>query len=287
MGALFQSISTFFVASGVQATAIVPAPSGIVLGELLVMVGSLNTGLVSTVNLPAGWTKSDQREPSIGNPKGFLGFKIADASDVVAVNYVVTHSEGSNREWAVAIYRYNGALGLDGFSAGVVDDLSGQTSLTLPSYTTIADNVLIQRTAMWDQTGVEPTSIGAMAGHTQRAFAGGFNEPGPSDTSLAAHTRDLIATPPGLQAGANFTQTGGTGNTRGVLYTVGIAPTLDFQTIEEAEARARTLVGDGTWPNSHSQRTFLGAPAVRTQRFMSPGDPGAGEWVDIVDSSVV
>lgn len=287
MGALFQSISTFFVASGVQATAIVPAPSGIVLGELLVMVGSLNTGLVSTVNLPAGWTKSDQREPSIGNPKGFLGFKIADASDVVAVNYVVTHSEGSNREWTVAIYRYSAAIGLDGFSAGVVDDLSGQTSLTLPSYTTIADNVLIQRTAMWDQTGIEPTSIGAMGGHTQRAFAGGFNEPGPSDTSLAAHTRDLIASPPGLQAGSNFTQTGSTGNTRGVLYTVGIAPVVEFQDPAEAEARAREKVADGTWVNAHSERDILGAAAVRVQRFMSPANPDNGEWVDILDPATV
>jgi hypothetical protein len=287
MGALFESISTFFVANGVQPTAIVPAPSGVVLGDLLVMVGALNFGVPSTINLPAGWTKSDQREPPIGNPKGMLGFKIADAADVVAVNYVVTHSEGSNREWVIAIYRYSGALGLDGFTGGTVNDAPGQTFITSTPHTTTVDNVLIQRSAMWDQTGVEPTSVGAMAGHTQRAFAGGFNEPGPSDTSGNFHTRDLIASPPGFQGPANFQQFGFGGNTRAVLYTVGIAPIVAFLDPAEAEERAREKVADGTWVNAHSERDILGAAAVRAQRFMSPTNPGEGGWVEILDPTAV
>jgi len=60
-----------------------------------------------------------------------------------------------------------------------------------------------------------------------------------------------------------------------------------FGTIEAAEARARALVADGTWVNSHSQITQAGAFAVRTQRFMSPASPDNGEWVDIVDDAVV
>ena len=60
----------------------------------------------------------------------------------------------------------------------------------------------------------------------------------------------------------------------------------NFASVAAAEARARTLVGDGTWPNAHSEQTFLGAPAVRFQRFMSPTDPGAGAWVETTDDAV-
>ncbi len=60
----------------------------------------------------------------------------------------------------------------------------------------------------------------------------------------------------------------------------------DFANVAAAEARARALVGDGTWPNAHSEQTFLGAPAVRFQRFMSPASPGAGAWVETTDDAV-
>ncbi len=73
----------------------------------------------------------------------------------------------------------------------------------------------------------------------------------------------------------------------GWTYTIVLAETSpDFQDMPEAEARARDLVGDGTWPNAHSQRTFVGDPAVRFQRFMTPTEPDAGGWVESTDSGV-
>lgn len=58
-----------------------------------------------------------------------------------------------------------------------------------------------------------------------------------------------------------------------------------FATMEAAEARAVAKVADGTWINAHACRTFDGTIAVRVQRFMSPTNPGYGEWVEITDDA--
>jgi len=247
MAALFQSISVIYQAIGVSPTLSIPKPSGLVLGELMVVSGTLNRGGVSTVILPGGWTKTDQREPTIGNPKGFLGFKVADAADVAASNFILSHTLGTSDEWVAGITRYSGALNIDTFGAGVIDNLGSQTSITYPSHTTVVDNVLIHRYAGWDQTGTEPTAVGLSALHTRRAVEGGFVDPfSTSDVIGVWDTLDLIVTPPGFVAAANFTQTGAGGFTRGVIYTAAIAPLLfTLLTQADIETRKRVLMSKG------------------------------------------
>lgn len=62
-----------------------------------------------------------------------------------------------------------------------------------------------------------------------------------------------------------------------------------FSTIEEAEARVRLRMGDGTWVVAHAERMFDGTIACRVMRYMSGAAPAAltqGGWVDITDNIV-
>jgi hypothetical protein len=60
-----------------------------------------------------------------------------------------------------------------------------------------------------------------------------------------------------------------------------------FATFSAAETRAKEKVADKTWVSAHAARTFTGALCVRVQRFMSPSDVDAGEWVEITDDGTV
>jgi hypothetical protein len=60
-----------------------------------------------------------------------------------------------------------------------------------------------------------------------------------------------------------------------------------FATFAAAEARAVAKVADGTWVVAHAAVTFAGAPCVRVQRYMTPSNPGYGEWVIITDDAIV
>lgn len=238
--------STAFKAQGGGVPFIIPKPPGVVIGDLLVSSVFLNTGLVSTITFPAGWTKVDEREPTIQNPQGAIGFKVADAADVIATDYTFLHTEGSDREWVGVMTRYSGALNIDNFTSGVVNDLSGQSTIAYPGHTTVADNVLIYRVAGFDFTGVEPTAVGLTALHSRVALAGGFLVTGPSNVMLVFDELNAIVTPPGFVNAANFTQTGGTGNLRAVIYTAAIAPLLfTLLTQADIETRKRVLMSKG------------------------------------------
>lgn len=289
MGAQFETISSIYQPNFGPSVATVPKPAGLAEGEFMIVMGWLNFGVASTVNFPAGWTKIRQDEPGIGNPKGFLGFKVADAADVAASNFIFTHSEGSGREWTIAIYRISGAGGIDNQRMLLLNDIAiGTQIVLLPALDTIADNVLMLRGIGISTTGIEATSYADPGTDTRRAIEGGHLEAGAANFASLWYTLNASpVTPPQTILSANVTMTGATGNKRSVQYAIGICPPTVFQTIEEAEARAVDKVADRTWVNSHSQRNFVGNPAVRTQRFMSPTDRDAGGWVDILDSTVV
>lgn len=60
-----------------------------------------------------------------------------------------------------------------------------------------------------------------------------------------------------------------------------------FATLEACETRAKAKMADGTWVVAHAGRTFVGTLCVRVQRFMVPGNPGNGAWVELTDDAVV
>lgn len=291
MGALFETISSVGTLLGVGPNVLCPKPVGLAVGDLMVSGAWINTGFVSTMLPPGGWTKIRQDEPGIGNPKGMLSFKFADAADVLATDFLFTQSAATSPPWLCAIYRVSGAGGIDNQRMLLLNDIViGSNIVLLPALDTIADNVLMLRMLGYDTTGTE--ALGGITDpgtDTRQAAEGGpFVGPGTSDIVGLWYTLNASpVSPPQTILSAPVVMIGAAGRARSVQYAIGICPPTVFQTIEEAEARARDKVGDGTWPNSHSQRTFLGSPAVRTQRFMSPTDPGAGEWVDIIDSTVV
>ncbi len=289
MGALFQTISALFQASGVGASISVPAPSGLIVGELMVTIGAV-FGEPAVITPPALWTK--HREDSIpGFPTGFIASKIATAADL-AGPYVFSQNLGGSEAWTVGIHRFSGALALDASTPGIVGGSS--QDISLGTVTTVADNCLILRSVQAVFATAEPTSIvdpgtSGDNDHTRRAFVGGPNDAGVANPFALYYTKLGVKTPPGgdSQPSPKGTYVAATGAKTTIHYAWSVSPIVDFQTIEEAEARAREKQEDGTWVVAHSEQTVLGAPAVRAQRFMSPTDPGAGGWVDIVDSTAV
>ncbi|MEE9595769.1 MAG: hypothetical protein V3V96_03225 [Acidiferrobacterales bacterium] len=290
MGALFETISSVGTLLGVGANVLCPKPVGLAIGDLMVSGAWINTGLTSTMSPPGGWTKVRQDEPGIGNPKGMLSFKFADAADVAATDFLFTQSAAASPPWLCAIYRVSGAGGIDNQRMLLLNDIViGSIISLLPALDTIADNVLLLRMTGYDTTGTEPTSVTDPGTDTRRAIEGGPTVgPGTSDIVGLWYTLNASpVTPPQTIVSAPVTMNGAAGRARSVQYAIGICPVTVFGTIEEAEARARDKTADRTWVNSHSQRLITGNPAVRTQRFMSPTDRDAGGWVDIVDSTVV
>lgn len=289
MGALFETISALFQASGVGASITLPAPAGLIVGELMVTIGVV-FGEPAVITVPAGWSKDD--EFSIpGFPTGFIATKTATLADIAA-NFLFSQNLGGSEAWAVGIHRFSGALALDAFARGVVGGSS--QDISLPNLTTVADNCLILRTVQAVFATTEPTSIvdpgtGGDNDHTRRGFVGGPNDPGAATPFALYYTDDIIKTPAGFdgQPSPKGTYVGATGAKITMHYAWSVSPITDFQSVEEAEARAREKQADGTWVVAHSEQTNVGAPAVRAQRFMSPTDPGAGEWVELTDASAV
>ncbi len=291
MGALFETISSVGTLLGVGPNVLCPKPVGLAVGELMVSGAWINTGLVSTMSPPAGWTKIRQDEPGIGNPKGMLSVKIADAADVAATDFLFTQSAATSPPWLCAIYRISGSNVVDNQRMLLLNDIViGSNLVLLPALDTIADNVLMLRMLGYDTTGTEAiTSIIDPASDTRRAAEGGpFVGPGTSDIVGLWYTLNASpVSPPQTILSAPVTMNGAAGRARSIQYAIGLCPITTFNTIEEAEARAVEKTADGTWVNSHSERNFVGSPAVRTQRFMSPTDRDAGGWVEILDSTVV
>jgi len=223
MAAVFETISTVYQNFGVGVSVTVPAPAGLVVGELMVVQGVTNAdvGTSGPVNFPAGWTILDQTNVPVGNPIGFMGFKVAVLADLGA-SFIFSHNGAVFNEWNVGIWRISAHTGTDTFSV-IASDTIPPFNPALPSVITIADNVQIFRFAGWETTGIEPTFTGPVAGHTTRAQNGGPFDPGAGDTSGIWVTRNAIVTPPG-NVGANVVPQDGTGNTRAIGYTLGIAP---------------------------------------------------------------
>ncbi|MEE9596077.1 MAG: hypothetical protein V3V96_04810 [Acidiferrobacterales bacterium] len=290
MGAIFQSLSALFQASGVGASITVPAPAGLVVGEFMVAICSVFGTTAATITVPAGWTKV--REDSfVGFPTGAIATKKAILADIGA-NFLFSQNLGGSEAWTVGIHRFSDALALDASIPTIVGGSS--QDISLGTVVTIADNCLILRTVQAVFATTEPTSIidpgtGGDNDHTRRGFVGGPNDPGVANPFAVYYTDDIIKTPAGNdpQPIPKGTYVGATGAKTTIHYAWSVSPIVDFQSIEEAEARAREKQEDGTWVVAHSEQTNLGAPAVRAQRFMSPTDPGAGEWVELTDASAV
>ena len=59
-------------------------------------------------------------------------------------------------------------------------------------------------------------------------------------------------------------------------------------TYASADARAAAKTADRTWVVAHSCRATIGGLiAVRVIRFMVPGNPGNGGWVELTDDTQV
>ncbi len=295
----FVNDSVLYVTSGTNhGNAVIPKPGGTVEGELLVWLGNddRTSGRTWISALPAGWTAIDERFSPGRFEVGAAAFKIAGPSEPATYTFQVLASENSAS--ASVILKFSTDVG---FNIADVIHAVGVTALFVvlgsppvdwvcPSATVTKAGTRVIRLAssrfgpnLWND-GVYSLVAGPAATEIVDRGSGDVSNRSGFGGYLENASPAIGPTGPAtIRWGAAF---GGTGY-EAWAYTIVLAETPpDFQSQEDAEARATEKVADGTWPVAHSERTFLGASAVRFQRFMSPGDPGAGGWVETTDTLV-
>jgi hypothetical protein len=268
MGAIAFASSLFVSKSANNRCRFTPGVPGLVVGDGLLCVLTKKNA-ASPVTPPAGYVTH------LDNGINYIGSKIADAGDVSATIHDFIFASGLSSERGV-LMRFTDPMPSN-FVDTFMDVGSGNSPIVTPADTA-------SRAALWVIYGTSNSSFNRTGGtHTGPV---GFTERDDNtffEIGLGLYIQDVESVSIGPQnivpsSAANLSSRGG------VIALLGVVP--DFQDQEEAEARAREKVADGTWPVAHSERTFLGASAVRFQRFMSPGDPGAGAWVETTDTIV-
>lgn len=292
----FQTDSVLYITGGTNhGNMVIAKPAGTVEGDLLIWSASEDRPASRTYTVPAGWTIIDQFFAPTRSEAGALAFKIAGPSEPANYTFQVLPSQSSAS--ASTIMRFSTDVG---FLAGSVIHAFARTGLfqipgaapvdwICPSVSPIVTGTRVLRyltqrfsgnfyndgnfnyqsgpaaTEIQDRGSGDVTNRSGFAGYLQDAVVG----IGPTGTAVIRQ---------GFQGVTGY---------EGWTWTVALAETVpDFQSQEEAEARAREKVADGTWVNAHSEREFEGASAVRFQRFMSPASPGAGAWVETTDTIV-
>jgi len=220
MPVLFQTSSQAFIGLGVSHTIIVPAPSGIVAGDLLVMSGLVNTFAAGTFSVSNGFVVHTTDKPGT-NPTAFVASKIAGVSE--PATYTVVFSAGpAFQAMNVGILRFDGACGVElPIVPLLLADAAGVT-ITAPSIITQKDNDLIIRSFMFDTTGTEPSSVSTPAGTTLREAIIGPQPPFSSDPQGHLYTDDALVTPPGATGTAAITLVAHVGLIRSVAYTLAL-----------------------------------------------------------------
>lgn len=164
----------------------VPKPSGLAVGDLMVLVACASGDVNWT--LPSGFTLIDDRFGN-ANTDVVHAWKIADSSDVAASTFTVTNS-GTANTTVGQIHRVAGAhpttpINVSAFSSG------SATDPTIPAVTTTATNCMVFATfghahVLGSETHTSP------AGQTQR----GSNRAGTTvlDRLLSVYERTYAAT---------------------------------------------------------------------------------------------
>jgi hypothetical protein len=110
-GSISQSITlrnaqTAATSTDGAASLIVPKPTGLTIGDLMIIglyVTVNNVGAYGTIAYPTGFTEATTIQAYSGNyNKLFIAYKIATASDVSAANFTFTHTPSSGTTYRIA-----------------------------------------------------------------------------------------------------------------------------------------------------------------------------------------
>ena len=217
----FESSSSAFLPQSTAPSIVVPAPAGIVKGDLLLAVGLVNQAGAIFVAASNGLVILTQDKPGAGNPVAFVATKIAGESE--PGSFIFSHGLAGNGAWNVGILRISGACGVEQpIAPGFTQNIFQANPLIAPSIITVKDNDLIIRAFMFDTTGSEPATVSTPAGTTLREAIIGPQPPFSSDPQCHIFTEDALKTPPGATGTASITLAAFNGNVRGVQYTLAV-----------------------------------------------------------------
>lgn len=259
MPIVFQSSSQALIGLGVAHTIIVPAPAGIVDGDLLVMSGLVNTNAAGTFSVSNGFVVHTTDKPG-SNPTAFVASKIAGVSE--PANYTVVFSAGpAFQGMNVGIFRISGACGVEQPIVPLLLADAAGVAITAPSIISVKDKNLIIRSFMFDTSGTEPSSVITPAGTTLREAIVGPQPPFSSDPQGHIYTDDILLTPPGPTGTAIITLVAHVGLIRSVAYTIAV---------EETPSGSGGMMGGLTKEQVNAARELAKATGARIKNRFEP-----------------
>lgn len=223
---------------GATSTATVNKPTGLKVGDLILAVTNANkAGLTAppigdpTVNTP--WNFVDNQDASVNAYRNGLYWKIADASDVAATNFVWTNGDAASPMYA-CLFAYRGVDPGEPIHAAAATVATTTEPQTTPTVTTTIPTMLFRcRTVRISDSNTAGTTTFSGSG-SERGDTGNYATVG---YWIGAYDPNAM-TAAGSQTGISISHTNGT-LTDGITRSIALAPyRLDARRHDEAVRRS-------------------------------------------------
>ena len=201
MAVTYGATGTLLLVSSATTTFNVAYPSGITAGDLLVLHLVTNGGAPSSTP-PSGWTEVFREASAVSNPRGGVYIKIASGSESGTLAVTVTSTTG-----VAQISRYSGvdATTPQDVTRSIVEvSTTGDTTISLPSITTVTDGAMLLAFGAANSTSKQYAAVSGMTERVDFTQSLGTSKSGcmfeeARPTAGATGTRDLLPTSPGVQ----------------------------------------------------------------------------------------
>ena len=216
----------------------IPKPAGLAVGELMLGIVSNRIEGSAVTTVPAGWTKVTQVTPPFGVPDTTLAFKIADAADVIATDFIFTHSVAGGFAFVGAILRISGINPATPINVFLFNDTFPGPSIAAPDVVTTVNGCLLIRVDVSQSNSSGAHTASTPVGHTERVEISVAAQPGTGSHRLgmSVQTKD-VNQPLAGSTGTELITVAGLGTNPSLVgLTIAIAPALPpvFQSAGQA-----------------------------------------------------
>ena len=216
----------------------IPKPAGLAVGELMLGIVSNRIAGSAVTTVPAGWTKVTQVTPPFGVPDTTLAFKIADAADVIATDFIFTHSVAGGFAFVGAILRISGINPATPINVFLFNDTFPGPSIAAPDVVTTVNGCLLIRVDVSQSNSSGAHTASTPVGHTERVEISVAAQPGTGSHRLcmSVQTKD-VNQPLAGSTGTELITVAGLGTNPSLVgLTIAIAPALPpvFQSAGQA-----------------------------------------------------
>lgn len=201
---------------GLTSTTTVTKPTGLAVGDFMLALGNANK--IGITGVPTGFTLLDNQDAGTNLYRNFVYWKVADANDVAASNFVWTNGDANAPIWA-AISAYRGVDPQGGIHASAATVQTTTEPQTTPSVTTTIPTLVVRsRTIRCSDSGTAGDSTFTGSGN-ERFDSGNHSTVGYYGASYDSGS----LTAPGTNSGISISHTTGT-LTDGIVRSIALTP---------------------------------------------------------------